>query len=564
MLRKYFALATLGLAALVFIAPALDARQPVHARKAMVVAREFHATDAGVATLQAGGNAIDAAVSVAMALAVTHPSAGNLGGGGFMLVRFADGRSTFIDFRERAPNAASHDMYLGPDGKPTKDSLVGYRANGIPGTVRGMEYAHSKYGRKPWKDLIDPAIKLARDGFPLSYGLSESLRSQNLVERLSQFPESKRIFLKNGALYEFGETFKQPDLARTLERIQKKGAKDFYEGETAHLLAADQKEHGGILTLEDLRDYKAIERKPIEGKYKNFGVIAAPPPSSGGTGIIQMLGILDGSGYDKAGAGSALSLHWEAEAMRRYFADRSEHMGDPDFVKVPLLSLLSPKYIEKLRAGIDPLKATPSTDIKPATNLAAYESMETTHYSIVDAEGTAVSVTYTLNGGFGSGVVAKGLGFLLNNEMDDFAPKPGEPNGYGLVQGEANSIAPHKTPLSSMSPTIVTKDGKLYIVAGSPGGPTIINTVFQTILNIMDFGMNAQEAVDAPRIHHQWMPDVLQVEKSMSPDTIEALKARGHNVRVSGQIGELAVIRIVDGWVEGAADGRVEARAKGY
>ena len=563
MLRQYFALAGLAIAALVSAAPALEARQPVHARHAMVVAREPHATDAGVATLQAGGNAIDAAVTVAMALAVTHPSAGNLGGGGFMLVRFADGRSTFIDFRERAPNAASHDMYLDPDGKPTKDSLVGYRANGIPGTVRGMEYAHSKYGKKPWKDLVDPAIKLAREGFPLSYGLSESLRSKNLGERLSQFPESKRIFLKDGALYEFGETFRQPDLARTLERIRNKGAKDFYEGETARMLTADQKEHGGTLTMEDLRDYKAIERKPIEGKYKNFGIITAPPPSSGGAGIIQMLGMLDGSGYDKEGAGSAQQLHWEAEAMRRYFADRSEYLGDPDFVKVPMISLLHPDYIRKQRASIDPMKATPSDSIKPG-NLTAYETNETTHYSIVDAEGNAVSVTYTLNGGFGSGVVAKGLGFLLNNEMDDFAPKPGEPNGYGLVQGEANSIAPHKTPLSSMSPTIVTKDGKLYIVAGSPGGPTIIKTVFQTIVNIMDFGMNAQEAVDQPRIHHQWLPDVLQIEKAISPDTVEALKARGHNVRVSAQIGELAVIRIVDGWVEGAADGRVEATAKGY
>jgi gamma-glutamyltranspeptidase/glutathione hydrolase len=561
--NAFRAITCLAAVALLVVAPALEARQPVHARRAMVVARETHATDAGVATLQAGGNAIDAAVTVAMALAVTHPSAGNLGGGGFMLIRLADGRSTFIDFRERAPNAATHDMYLGPNGKPTKDSLVGYRANGIPGTVRGMEYAHSKYGRKPWKDLLEPAVKLARDGFPLSYGLSESLRSKNLSERLGQFPEAKRIFLKDGALYEFGETFKQPDLARTLERIQKKGAKDFYEGETARLLTADQKEHGGTLTMEDLRDYKAIERKPIEGRYKNFGIITAPPPSSGGAGIIQMLGMLDGSGYEKAGAGSALQLHWEAEAMRRYFADRSEYLGDPDFVKVPLISLLNPKYIEKQRASIDPDKATPSSSIKPG-NLTAYETMETTHYSIVDAEGNAVSVTYTLNGGFGSGVVAKGLGFLLNNEMDDFAPKPGEPNGYGLIQGEANSIAPHKTPLSSMSPTILTKDGKLYIVAGSPGGPTIINTVFQTIVNIMDFGMNAQDAVDQPRIHHQWMPDVLQVEKAISPDTIAALKARGHTIRVSPQIGELAVIRIVDGWVEGAADGRVEATAKGY
>lgn len=542
---------------------ALSAREPVHARHAMVVARETHATDAGEAVLENGGNAIDAAVAVAFALAVTHPPAGNIGGGGFMLIRFADGRSTFIDFRERAPGAASRDMYLDAQGKPTKDSLVGYRASGVPGTVLGMEYAHTKYGKRPWKELIEPAVRLARDGFPLSYGLSQEMRSQSIVGKLSQFTDSKRIFLNGGSLYEMGEIFKQPELTATLTRIRDSGAKDFYEGETARLLTADMAAHGGLITLDDLRDYKIFERKPLEGAYKGYGIVTAPPPSSGGVGILQMLGVLEGTDYTKTGAGSARALHFEAEAMRRYFADRAEHLGDPDFVKVPLETLLNPAYIRHLRDSIDPDKATPSEQIH-AGDMAAYESPQTTHYSILDEMGNAVSVTYTLNSGFGSGVTAEGLGFLLNDEMDDFAAKPGEPNAFHLIQGEANSIAPHKTPLSSMSPTIVTRDGKVYIVVGSPGGPTIINTVLQTILNIVDFGMNARQAVDQPRIHHQWMPDTLRVENALSPDTIELLKQRGHQVQLTGAIGDIAAIRVDGQWIEGAPDGRTEATAKGY
>ncbi len=480
-----------------------------------------------------------------------------------MLIRFADGRSTFVDFRERAPNSASRDMYIDPaTGKPPEDSLIGYRASGIPGTVRGFEFAHEKYGKRPWKELLEPAVHLAHDGFPVSWGLAQSLESKNTSEKLSRFPDSKRIFLKGGAYYEPGDLLRQTELARTLERIRTRGAKDFYEGETAHLLAADMKEHGGPVTLDDLRDYKVIERKPLEGKYKGYGIVTSPPPSSGGVGILQMLGVLEGTDYAKEGAGSAYALHYEAEAMRRYFADRAEHLGDPDFRKVPVSALLNPAYMAKLRAGIDPSKATPSADIRPG-ELGPYESTETTHFSIVDAEGNAVSVTYTLNAGFGSGVTAHGLGFLLNNEMDDFAAKPGEKNAYGLVQGESNAIAPHKTPLSSMVPTIVTKDGKLYLVLGSPGGPTIINSVFQVILNVLDFGMNMQEAVDQPRIHHQWMPDTLSMEKAFSPDTIELLKQRGHNIRIVPQMGEVAGIRIDGQWIEGAADGRVEATAKG-
>ena len=456
-------------------------------------------------------------------------------------------------------------MYLDPaTGKPTKDSVTGYRASGIPGTVEGMEYAHTKYGKRPWKELVDPAVRLARDGgFRSPTDLSQSLSSRMTTGKLSQFPDSKRIFLKDGALYEMGETFKQSDLAATLTRIRDLGAKDFYEGETAHQLAADMAAHGGHITLEDLRDYRAIERKPLEGTYKGYGIITAPPPSSGGVGILQMLGMLEGTDYAKTGAGSARALHFEAEAMRRYFADRSEHLADPDFVKVPLAGLLNPDYIKKLRESIDPDKATPSDQIK-AGDLAAYESQQTTHYSIVDEMGNAVSVTYTLNNGFGSGVTATGLGFLLNDEMDDFAPKPGEANSYGLIQGEANAIAPHKTPLSSMCPTIVTRDGKLYMVVGSPGGPTIINSVLQVILNVLDFGMNMQQAVDQTRIHHQWLPDSLRIENTASPDTLELLRQRGHKLQLVNAIGEVAAIRIDGQWIEGAPDGRTEATAKGY
>lgn len=551
-------------AAVIFVlAAASFARQPVRARHAMVVTREAHATDVGEAVLESGGNAVDAAVAVAFTLAVTHPSAGNLGGGGFMLIRFADGRSTFIDFRERAPEAASHDMYIDPaTGKPGEDSVVGYRASGVPGTVRGMEYAHEKFGSKPWKELIEPAVRLAREGFPVSYSLAQTLHG-NVSEKLARFPESKRIFLKDGAYYEAGDVLKQPELARTLERIRGKGAKDFYKGETAKLLAADMKEHGGTITLEDLHDYKVIERKPLEGQYKGFGIITAPPPSSGGVGVLQMMGVLEGTDYAKQGAGSAYALHFEAEAMRRYFADRAEHLGDPDFVKIPVKALLDPRYIAKLRESIDPAHATPSDQIH-AGEVSTYESAETTHFSIVDEQGNAVAVTYTLNGSFGSGVTATGLGFLLNNEMDDFAAKPGEPNVYGLVQGEANSIAPRKTPLSSMCPTMITRDGKLYMVVGTPGGPTIINTVLETILNVLDFHMNMQEAVDQPRIHHQWLPDTLTVEKTVSPDTIELLKQRGHDIRVVPSIGEVAAIRVEGQWIEGAPDGRTDGTARGY
>jgi len=544
--------------------PVLEAGEPVHARHGMVVTVEPHATGVGLSVLQHGGNAIDAAVAVGFTLAVTHPSAGNLGGGGFMLIRLADGRTTFIDFRERAPARANRNMYLDATDRPTKDSDIGYRASGVPGTPRGLELAQREYGVKGWPELIQPAWQLASEGFVLSYGLAEQLKSKSNRDRLSQFADSKRIFLREGHCYEPGELFKQPELARTLKRLMKSGAKDFYEGETARLVAADMQVHGGLITLEDLRDYKAMERTPLTGSYRGYAIITAPPPSSGGIGILQILGMLELTGFEQAGAGSALATHYMAEAMRRYFADRSRYLGDPDFVSVPTSFLLDSKYIAGRRQTINPESATPSTAISPGSP-SLHERLHTTHYSVVDAEGNAVSVTYTLNGNFGSGVTATGTGVLLNNEMDDFSAKPGAPNGDQMAyQGDANAIQARKTPLSSMSPTIVLRDGRLYAVLGSPGGPTIINTVIEVLVNLVDFKMNIADAVACPRFHHQWMPDRLQVERGFSPDTIERLKGRGHKVEVSSPQGEVAAIVVNAGWLEGAADPRTEGTANGY
>jgi gamma-glutamyltranspeptidase / glutathione hydrolase len=549
--------------ALLLVAGALPiaAAQPVRARHGMVVTHERNATRAGLRVLESGGNAIDAAVAVGFALAVTHPSAGNIGGGGFMLIRLADGRTTFLDFRERAPGAASRNMFLDASGKATKDSTVGYRATGVPGTVSGLEYASKHYGKKAWTELVQPAVDLAGKGFELSYGQSQSLLGQE--EAFGPFPESRRIFLRNGNFYQAGDRLVQPELARTLGRIARQGAREFYEGETARLLANDMREHGGLITLDDLKAYRTIERKPLAGSYRGYEIITAPPPSSGGAGILQMPGVLEGTGYQKAGAGSAAALHYMAEAMRRYFADRSEHLADPEFFKVPLTALLAPGYIVKLRASIHPELATPSAQVK-AARFVPGESMETTHYSVADSSGNIAIVTYTLNGGYGSKVTAAGLGFLLNNEMDDFAPKPGEANMYGLIQGEANAIEAHKTPLSSMTPTIVLRDGKPLLALGSPGGPTIINTVLEVMVNVIDFQMNVQDAVNWPRFHHQWLPDELRVEPGISPDTVALLEQRGYTVKRVTVQGECAAIRFSPGWLEGAADPRTEATAEGY
>jgi gamma-glutamyltranspeptidase/glutathione hydrolase len=536
------------------------AREPVRARHAMVVSEEPIAADTGAAVLKAGGNAVDAAVAVGFALAATYPNAGNLGGGGFLLARFADGRTTFIDFRERAPQSASRNMYLDESGAVTRDSLVGWRASGVPGTVRGLELAHKKYGRKPWAELVAPAIALARDGFVVPYGLANSLRSSSSLE---QFPESKRIFLNEGKGFEPGDRFVQPELAATLERIARHGATDFYEGETARRLAAAMEAKGGLVTLDDLKSYRAIERQPLTGTYRGYSIITAPPPSSGGIGLLQMFGVLEGSGYEQHGASSAAAIHFVAETMRRYYADRSEHLGDPEFHRVPVKGLLSPEYIEKLHYSIDPNHATPSERVRPG-EMAVKESAETTHFSIVDAEGNAVSLTYTLNGSYGSGVTAPGLGFLLNNEMDDFAAKPGEGNMFGLVQGEANAIQPGKRPLSSMTPTIVLRDGKLYMVVGGPGGGRIITSVLQVMLNVFDFRMNVQDAVDRPRFHHQWQPDKITIEPGFSPDTIRLLEGRGHQVETISSVARIFAIVIDGGWIQGAADGRSYGKAEGY
>src|SRR6478672_2938156 len=496
------------------ISPLAAARQPVRARHGMVVAMESIAADVGVSVLQKGGNAVDAAVAVGFAMAVTHPFAGNIGGGGYMLIRLADGRATFIDFRERAPEKSSRDMYLDAKGELTRDSIEGWRSSGVPGTVRGFELALSKYGKRKWAENMAPAV----------------------------------------------------ELAQTLERIAKNGPNEFYEGETAKRFAEEMAKHGGLITQADLKNYKAIERTPLTGKYKQYTVITAPPSSSGGTAILEMMGILEGTNYEKAGAGSAAAIHWGAEAMRRAYADRNTYLGDPDFVKVPLSGLLDPAYHARLRASIDPERATPSEQVQPGRPVGS-EQLETTHYTVVDSDGNAVAVTYTLNGGYGNGITVPGLGFLLNNEMDDFAAKPGTPNMFGLVQGEANAIAPGKRPLSSMTPTIVLKDGKLFMTAGAPGGSRISTAVAQVILNVVDFGMNVQDAIDAPRVHHQWQPDKLSLEHGISPDTVALLKSRGYDVDYAPGVVLAQVAAIVSdgGWLQGGSDGRSAAgKAAGY
>ena len=535
-------------------------REPIRARRAMVVSAQADATRAGVEVLQSGGNAVDAAVAVGFALAVTHPRAGNLGGGGFMLIRFADGRTTFLDFRERAPAAAHRDMYLGPDGEPTNEMILGYRASGVPGTPRGLEMAARKYGTKRLRELVEPAVRLASNGFAVTFDQSQSLRSS----RMTKFPESRRIFQRGGRFYEMGEVFRQPDLQRTLERIAKHGADDFYAGETARLIAADMKKNDGAITLDDLKQYRPVERTPLAGSYRGYEIITAPPPSSGGVGVIQMLNMLEESGYERSGAGSAAAIHYVAETMRRYFADRAAYFGDPDFVSVPVERLTRKNYARQRAAGIDRGRVGRSSEMPPGLS-AGSASTETTHYSVVDADGNAVAVTYTLNGSFGSGVTAVGTGVLLNNEMDDFSSKPGAPNNAGLLTSEQNAIAPGKRPLSSMTPTIVARGGKLFLVVGSPGGPTIISTVLQVIINVIDFQMNIQQAVDFPRFHHQWMPDKLRLERhGHSQDTVERLRRRGHSLVFVEKQGRVMAIQATDKWLLGAADARSEGSAEGY
>lgn len=555
--------AALVLALLLSLVPLLAARQPVRARHGMVVAMESLAVDVGVDVLQKGGNAVDAAVAVGFAMAVTHPFAGNLGGGGYMLIRLADGRSTFIDFRERAPMKASRDMYLDASGSLTRDSIEGWRSAGVPGTVRGMELALTKYGTRRWSDMLKPAIDLASKGYAVSYPLAEGLKGSR---GLARDPESSRIFQRGGRFFEVGDTLTQPELAATLKRLATRGASEFYEGETAQRLSAEMASHGGLISLGDLNAYKAVERTPLQGTYRSYTVLTAPPSSSGGVALLEMLGILEGTDYAAAGVGSASAIHFEVEAMRRAYADRNEYLGDPDFVTNPIAGLLNPAYLTRLRESIAPEHATPSSIVRPG-NPSQTEPEQTTHYSVVDGQGNAVAVTYTLNGGYGNGITVAGLGFLLNNEMDDFASKPGSPNMFGLVQGETNAIAPGKRPLSSMAPTMLVKDGKLFMTVGAPGGSRIPTSILQVILNVVDFDMNIQDAIDAPRVHHQWQPDRLSLERGISPDTVAILGARGYDVDYSPGVVLAQVAAIVSdgGWLQGGSDGRSAAgKAAGY
>jgi gamma-glutamyltranspeptidase / glutathione hydrolase len=547
------------------------AREPVRARHGIVASTNEVASRVGVEIMKRGGNAVDAAIAVAFALAVTHPAAGNLGGGGFMMIRLQDGRTTAIDYREMAPAAAHRDIYLDKNGKLIEGeggSLVGYRAAGVPGTVRGMELALKKYGsgRLTWSQLIEPARRLAANGFSVTYSLARSLRGTK--DYLSTYPETKRIYLKGGALYNEGELFRQPELAATFARLQRFGPNEFYEGETARMIVADMKRHDGLMTLEDLRGYVARERSPLRGTYRGHDVISMPPPSSGGAVLIEMLNILEGFDLRKLEASSSDRYHLMAEAMRRAFADRAEYMGDTDFVKVPIPGLIDKSYATTLRSTIKPDRASTSAEVR-AGRPAGYESDDTTHFTVVDADGNAVANTYTLNDSYGSSATVKGAGILLNNEMDDFAAKPGTPNMYGLIQGERNAVAPRKRPLSAMTPTIVLrKDGSLWFTVGSPGGPTIINTVLCVITNVIDYDMNIQQAIDAPRIHHQWLPDELVGEPfGLSGDTQKALTARGHALAKQRTLGDAEGIMIEEktGVRLGATDPRrSDGPAVGY
>jgi gamma-glutamyltranspeptidase / glutathione hydrolase len=512
--------------------PVAAARQPVRAKHGIVASTDEVASRVGVEIMKRGGNAVDAAIAVAFALQVTHPAAGNLGGGGFMMIRLKDGTATAIDYREMAPAAAHRDVFLDKNGNLIEGeggSLVGYRAAGVPGTVRGMELALKKYGsgKLTWGQLVEPARRLAGNGFTVNYSLARSLYENR--KYLSQYAETKRIYLKDGAFYKEGEIFRQPELAATFARVQRFGPNEFYEGETARLIVADMKRNNGLMTMEDLRGYVAKERAPVRGKYRGHEIISMPPPSSGGTVLIEMLNILEGFDLSKMEASSSERYHLMAESMRRAFADRAEYMGDSDFVKVPVAGLIDKSYAATLRSTINTNRASTSAEVR-AGRPAGYESEDTTHFTVVDAEGNTVSNTYTLNNSYGSAAMAKGTGLLLNDEMDDFAAKPGTPNLYGLIQGERNAVAPKKRPLSAMTPTIVLrKDGSLWFTAGSPGGPTIINTVLCIITNVIDYEMNIQQAIDFPRIHHQWLPDEIVVEPfGLSGDTERALISRGH------------------------------------
>ncbi|WP_346354035.1 gamma-glutamyltransferase [Azotosporobacter soli] len=510
----------------------------------MVLSTQKIANEIGMKVLQDGGNAIDAAVAVGYALAVVHPVAGNLGGGGFAVIHLKSGEDAVLDFREMAPGKASRDMYLDASGNPVpKASTDGYLAAGVPGTVAGMSALLQRYGTKSLKELIEPSIPYAENGFAISARQAETFVEH--ASRLKQYASSRSYFLKaDGSTYKEGELLIQKDLARTLRAIAAGGPDAFYKGEIADRIAADMAANGGIISKDDLAKYKAIWREPVRGDYRGYQIISMSPPSSGGTHIIQMLNTLEGYDLKAMGHNSSAAVNVIAEAMRRAYADRSEFMGDPDFVNVPVKGLTSKGYAAEIRAKIEQGKATPSSEVRPG-NPQIHEGTNTTHYSVVDKQGNAVSVTYTINDYYGSAAAIAGAGFLLNNEMDDFSIKAGVPNLYGLVGGDANAIAPYKRPLSSMSPTIVTKDGQLVLVVGSPGGSRIITTVLQVILNVIDFDMNIREAVDAPRIHMQWLPDEIRIEKNgLNQDVINKLTEMGYKIAPKAPMGDVNAIMI--------------------
>jgi gamma-glutamyltranspeptidase/glutathione hydrolase len=561
---------------------ALHNDQPVRAEQAMVVTVQHLATDAGVAILKHGGNAVDAAVAVGFALAVVHPIAGNLGGGGFMLIHEPSsifrrskrhlGRNIFIDFREEAPLAATPNMYLDASGRIIpRASIVGYRAIGVPGSVAGLVDAETRYGRMSLAEVMAPAIRLASQGFVLTG--EEAAEMHDPI--LSRFPASRHIFQRDGNFYQAGEVFRQPELAETLREIEA-DPDDFYHGAIARVIAEAVQEGGGLITMQDLAHYAVKERAPVLGAYRDDTIISAPPPSSGGIALIETLNILGHANLTVLGDRTTPEMHLIVEAFRRASMDRSAYLGDPDYVKIPVDTLLSMKYADAWRATIQPLKATPSADlVRPAGFLpppptmgdVRHEAADTTHYSIVDSDGDAVAVTTTLNGGYGSGVTVPGLGFLLNDEMDDFAAKLGVPNQYGLIQGPANAIAPGKRPLSSMTPTIVLQDDKLAMVLGSPGGARIISTVANIFLGVADEGLNIQQAVDAPRFHHQYLPDVLYLEPGFSTATVDGLKKMGYTVKIEApwSDGECIAVDPKTGDLYGGQDHRHRSgKAAGY
>lgn len=529
---------------------------PVIGSKGMVATSHHLASQVAHEVLAAGGNAVDAAVTAGFALAVTQPRSGNIGGGGFMLISSeSSGQVEAIDYREKAPKAAFETMFQDEAGEVVKQrSRFSHLSAGVPGTVAGLALALERHGTISLAEAISPAIALAEQGFAVPERFSRGLKDRE--KRLRKWPSSAAVFYKpDGGYYETGEVFKQPDLAATLRRIAEQGVDGFYQGETARLIVEEMARHDGLITLDDLASYQPQVREPVQGNYRGFDVYSMSPPSSGGTHIVQILNTLEGYDIGAYGHNSAASMHLMAEAMKRAYADRAEYLGDSDFVQVPLKGLTSKAYAEQIRAGIDPFKATPSVDIGPG-DAPGYESNETTHFSIVDGQGNAVSNTYTINFSYGSGIVVEGAGFLLNNEMDDFSAKPGVPNAYGLLGGEANKIEPEKRMLSSMSPTIVKKDGKNFLVTGSPGGSRIITTTLQVIMNVIDHGMNIQSAVAAPRMHHQWLPDEIRIEEGVSADTIGLLQSRGHTVVQKSAMGAIQSIHIEDGVFYGAADPR--------